>query len=289
MTTALQFSGHVERKNIFTPFGIRFWDPVTNNQILDGLRVTARPLQGGGTVKQGVRTASGIYAFHGLSGLHEVEYPKDDSVRNVSPPFARRFIFHVSDNLQRFLDAVFTVDLPFRGIYPTDTLNALGNRIPGFYLFSAPTRQSISTWAVVRAQLVEKTNSTADKPAANAVVEIIEPNNRIWFGIADEEGRVAVMFPYPSFTGAPNIQLSPPLAKRQQQWRMRVRVRYAPTALMQPSGSLLPELRSILNQPRGMLWANPSTPGNSLATTLTYGEEIIIRTHTQSELWIRAT
>ncbi|MCO6435000.1 hypothetical protein [Nitrosomonas nitrosa] len=286
MNEALQFSYPIERRVIFTPFGIRFWDPALNNQIRDGLTVTARPLQGIEKNITGVCTASGIYAFHGLPGLHEAEYSLGTSTPDGSLPFSRRFIIMVKDNQLRFLAAVFTVDLPFRGIYPTDYFSSLGNNLPGFYLFSAPTRKSNSTLAVVRAQLKEKTNSSDRKPAANAVLEIIEPNDRVWYGIADEQGSVTVMFPYPTFTGSPGIRLSLPLAEQNQHWSLRIKVRYAPAELIRPNGSQIAELRSILNQTQGNLWSNTTTPLNEILSTLRFGEELILRTNTQSELWV---
>jgi hypothetical protein len=280
MTTDLQLSRLDDRRVIFTPFGIRFWDLTMNSQVTDGLTVIARPLEGWHKPSLAQRTASGVYAFHGLPGLHDVEYPANASRPDSSPPVIRRFIIQVVDNQRRFSAMVFSVDLPFRGIYPS-------NNLPGFYLFSAPTRPSISTLAVVRAQLIEKSGSAVDKPAANAVLEVIESNNRIWYGIADERGSVAVLFPYPTFTGASTIRLSPPVAEQHQHWGITIRIRYAPTRLTMLPGSPIPELRSILGQPPGAVWSHPAVSAENLSATLTFGEELILRTDTQSVLWIQ--
>jgi hypothetical protein len=285
MNLGLQISTAAGRQTIFTPFGIRFWDPALDSQVDDGLTVTAIPLETKGKATLGLRTGSGIYAFHGLPGLHDVEYPADASNLDSSPPFTRRFIVWVVDNRVRFLTIVFSVDLPFHGIYPTDSSNSL----PGFYLFSAPTRPSIPTLAIVRAQLIERPGSPVEKPAAHAVLEILETNNRIWYGIADERGSVVVMFPYPTFTDVSGTRVSPPVTERQQQWEITVRVRYTPTKLAVLPGSRIPELHSILGQIQGTICPNPAASAASLSATLTFGEELILRTGTQSVLWIQSS
>ncbi|SEQ07307.1 hypothetical protein [Nitrosomonas ureae] len=284
MTTSLKMTKPVERRAIVTPFGIRFWDPALDSQVHDGLTVTAIPLEGGGKARLGLRTASGIYAFHGLPGFHDLEYPVDAANLNSSPPYMRRFIVRVVDNWNRFLSIAFSVNLPFPSIYPTNS----SNKLPGFYLFSAPTRPNIPTLAIVRARLIEKPSSTTVvKPAANAVLEIQESNNRMWYGIADENGSVTVLFPYPTFTGASSIRLSPPAEKWHQHWGITIRIRYAPARLDMFPGSPIPELRSILNQPQAVLWPNSTAFAENLSTTLTFGEELILRTDMQSVLWIQ--
>jgi len=77
----------LERVTIVTALGIRFWDALLDAPVRDGLDVTARPLgqRAGGTVA--FRTASGIYAFRGLPGLHDVEYPAGDA---LASPLKRR-------------------------------------------------------------------------------------------------------------------------------------------------------------------------------------------------------
>ncbi len=282
MMMGLQLSGPVERQAIFTPLGIRFWDPALDRQISDGLTITATPMDERGKVTLAQRTASGIYAFYGLPGLRNIEYPSDVTNFESSPPFTRRFIVRVVDNHHRFLDTVFGVNLPYFGIYPTDPSNSL----PGFYLFSAPTRPSIPNLAVVRAQIIEKSDSATNKPAAYAALEIEDPNNRVWYGIADEYGSLAVHFPYPTFTSPPPS--SPPVAEGNQQWEITIRIRYAPEKLTILPGSSIPDLYSILDQPQGMIWPTTSASVESLSATLNFGEELILRTDAQSELWVQS-
>jgi hypothetical protein len=291
-TLSSQAAGSVERLKVFTPLGIRFWDPALDVQISDDLSVVASPAAGR-KATPAVRTASGIYAFHGLPGLHDLEYLVDEQILNTSPPFARRFIVQVSDNQRRLLPVTFRVDLPFTGIFPTDAINgSVETRPPGFYLFSASTRPTLPTLAVVRVQLVERVDPVTERAAAHAVIEIQAPGNRTWYGLADERGRVAILFPYPTFTttSSGNAGLSPPVIDRRQHWELGIRVRYAPATLSIAPGSALPDLRSILNQPLGVIWSSRTTtmgqPVNHMSANLTFGEELVLRTDSESTLLI---
>src|SRR6201992_237265 len=159
----------VQRYSIVTPLGIRFWDPATDTQVADGLKVIAYPDGARRPATTGLCTVSGVYAFHGLPGLRAVEDPQGDAASVGSLPPAARFRIEVTDTEDRFLPMAFSVDAPFRGIYPAD--------LPGFFLFSAPTRSSTPFVAAVRAQLSVIGSATVpDRPAAHAVLEIQTPN-----------------------------------------------------------------------------------------------------------------
>jgi hypothetical protein len=276
-----------ERVAIVTPLGIRFWDMAEDEEVRDGLEVVAWPADQPRKARPATQTASGIYAFHGLPGLRAVEYPAGPSAAEASPPLVRRFMVQTRDALGRFLPAVFGVDAPYRGIYPTETISPLtGHRPPGFYLFSAPTRPAGSALAVVRAQLVDE---LTDAPAAFAVLEIETPGPRVWYGIADVRGTVAVLFPYPTFRGPIGADSPPviPAQPRGQRWSVTARVRYAPSALVVPPGTTLPELRSIFAQPGALIWPaldGGSMPASQLTTELSYGAALILRTAPRPEL-----
>ncbi|MEI2692782.1 MAG: hypothetical protein V9H69_24885 [Anaerolineae bacterium] len=153
----------IERQTIFTPLGIRFWDPATDRQIAHGLRVRAWPDGALEPVRGAFRTASGIYAFQGLPGLRAVEYPPANGGA-ASPPAAQRFVVAVEDEQRRFLPATLRVDAPFEGIYPTALpASPPGAALPGLYLFSAPWR-SAAGLAAVRADLVRRSTGRAGCP-----------------------------------------------------------------------------------------------------------------------------
>jgi hypothetical protein len=288
----LESSSPLERVTIFTPLGIRFWDPVQDAQVRDGLIVTAYPE---GTHRNGTRafrTLSGVYAFRGLSGLHDVEYP-DDGFPDASPPVAARFIIQVFDERRRFLPVVFGADLPYYGVYPTNLpLSPPGDGLPGFYLFSAPTRPGTPALAVVRAQLVERVDAVARRPAAHAVLEVEVAGGRVWYGVADERGSVAVLFPYPTFTIATGLAspVALPPTPPPQTWDLHVRVRYDPAALSFSNGFQIPDLHSVFDQSPGDLWstavAQPGQPISQMSAELIFGRELVMRTDGGSTLLV---
>jgi hypothetical protein len=283
----------VERVSIVAPLGIRFWDPAFDVQVSDGLTVTAYPAGSWRPATSAFCTPGGVYAFQLLPGLHDIEYPQGDPVSPGSLPAISRFLIEVTDTASRFLPVVFLVDAPFSGIFPTDVPQAAGATAPpGFYLFSAPTRAGSPLTALVRAQLSERLDQTNERPAAYAVMEIGTPAGNDWIGLADDRGAVALLFPYPTFTGVSNAAASllPSAALVQQSWPVDVRVRYQPSALSFPPGSTLPELRSVLAQGPAAIWTQrASPPGQALASlsaTLVYGQELTMRSAQESVLLV---
>jgi hypothetical protein len=283
----------VERFSIVTTLGIRFWDPAFDVQVNDSLAVTAYPFGARRPATAGFSTPSGVYAFRGLPGLHDIEYPRGDPASPGSLPASKRFLIEVMDGASRFLPAAFFVDAPFNGIFPTDAPQAPGAVAPpGFYLFSAPTRAATPLVALVRAQLSERLDTTNERPASYAVMEIDTPTGDIWIGVADDRGAVALLFPYPTFTAVTSTSSStlPSAAMARQSWQISLRIRYQPSALSFPPGASLPELRSVLAQAPAAIWTQRAVPpGQALASlpaTLAFGEELTMRSAGESVLLV---
>lgn len=266
----------IERQTIFTPLGIRFWDPATDSQIAHGLQVRAWPDGATEPVRTAFRTAAGVYAFQGLPGLRAVEYPASGAAP-ASPPVAQRFVVSVEDQQRRFLPTVMRVDAPFYGIYPTGaSFSPPGEALPGFFLFSAPWRTA-ATLAAVRADLVR---ASTGEPAAFAVLALDIEDSGLWYGVADEHGRVATFLPAPPFHAT--LGSSPPgpqAPPQEQQWQVTARVHYEPDHLETPAGASLPDLRTILTQAGGAIWpVAAGAPAAELSATLSFGVDLILRT-----------
>lgn len=264
----------IERQTIFTPLGIRFWDPATDSQVAHGLAVRAWPDGATEPVRSAFRTASGIYAFQGLPGLRAVEYPANGG-GSASPPAGQRFVVAVEDEQRRFLPAVLRVDAPFVGIYPTAVTGSPPDAaLPGVYLFSAPWRRTAGL-AAVRAELVRESTG---EPAAWAVLELDVAQSGVWHGVADQRGSVAVFFPIPPFqatlgSSPPGPQASP----QEQQWQVTARVLFQPSHLETPAGAEQPDLRTILTQAGGVVWATAGgAPAAELDATLAFGQDLIL-------------
>jgi hypothetical protein len=295
----------LEKRIVFTPLGIRFWDMVLDKQVADDLIVTTRPAAANRPIVAAFRTASGIYAFQGLPGLSAVEYPTADAADAVetSPPDPVPFITEIIDRRHRFLPVAIKQELPlpYRGVFPSDAAGSPPDGSPpnggppGFYLCSAPTRPVVSGLAVVRAQLQDWTTR---EPAAYAILEVQINDGEPWCGVADHRGCVAVFFPYPTFTVTLNTSppSGPPLA--QQKWEATIRVRYAPSTLEHLTPVTIPNLRSIpdyysilkqLKQPPGLIYTTENEfddPVESWEVELAYGQELVASTRDLSTLLI---
>lgn len=291
----------LERRTIFTPLGIRFWDPVRDTQISDDLVVTARPKTTSRPIVRAFKTESGIYAFQGLPCLYDVEHSTNNLTLGASPPNTKSFIIEVKDKQRRFLPIVFCVDLPLpyngvflKGVSCSTTLSSPpASTAPGFYLFSAPTRSAAPGLAVIRGNLVDY---STQRPAAHAVLEVEVKDQKTWYGVADERGCIAILFPYPGINST--LGISPPgtlkIALDQQQWELAIRVRYAPHTLVFQGRSSTPDLRSIWSQSLGVIWptclGSPVTESavQEWSTVLKFGQELILLSEglPKSELWI---
>jgi hypothetical protein len=260
---------NLETTRFFTPMGIRFWDMVTNKQVSDNLVVTARPDKMDFPFISAFRTPSGIYAFQGLPGLHEVEHP----IQDIDPDKhnKKHFIIKVEDQMRRFLPVVFSLDLPIKGIFPDDVKSiSLQNKASGFYLISAPTRSISPGIAAIRGQLIEK---STNKPAAYAVIEVVV-DGKNWFGVANEQGSISILFPYPDFK---NTSLSSS-SLHEQQWDLTIQVRYDPKTLSFPNDSRIPKLHTIFEQPTGIIWSSTEPKSDTLELNVTCGHEFTLRT-----------
>lgn len=307
--------------DIFTPLGIRFWDPVTDTQVADGLSVSARPVSSSGSTRSAVRTVGGIYAFHNLPGLHDYEYPREVDQRHsirffgleqhvhdgasdapFSPPAPRPFQITILDRRKRFLTTSFRIELPLseEGIYTLSVPSSLPEDAPpGFYLFSAPGRTVLPGIGVVRAQL---TDVFTEEAAAYAILEVYVAGapDPVYYGLADATGQVAVLFPYPRILTT--LEGSPPSGQTplfEQTWPLTVRVRYGPGAISFSAESItgdsdVPDLRTVVTQPPGLLRLVPpvspvaTTPTDELSATLRYAEPTVLRSEGRADLLIQS-
>jgi hypothetical protein len=282
----------------YAPLGIRFWDLARDVVVTDGLAVSARPPGRPDLERAAFQTLSGIYAFRNLPGLRSLEVsdpalPAGVHPLESSPPQGTRFVVTVVDRLQRFLPVTFAVDLPYRGIYPTQPGAGGGDvTLPGFFLFSAPSRTGSAGLAAVQAQLVERLGDGSLRRAAYAVLEVEPAGQPAAQGIADEHGSALVLFPYPPFaTTAGSVSPPPgPPETRIQAWDVTIRVRYRLAFQSMPdAGARLPDLGSILNQPAALLVSQQGGIGQpDLLARLVFGQPLVVQTEGISDLWLES-
>ena len=239
-----------------TPLGIRFWDLAGGTSIVEGLDVQVFPAANPLARRRLRRNANDVYAAIDVAGQREFEQivasPRDlPWWRGPSSPSAT-YRVEVQDPLGRFLPMGFDVELPQRGLidvssfmpaaapalplWPDDNVSSpttLAGKVP---LFSAPSRAVPSPLAVVYAQM--RVQGTLEIPAWTLLGASIEGRLR-GVGLADTQGRVAVMFPYPNPPAEPLT--SPSVAQFDFRWAVTLQAWRAATLAA-------PDLAAILGQ-----------------------------------------
>lgn len=284
------FLEHISHKTLL---GIRFWDAAMDKKIGDGLRVTLHSTENIRKKIPAQRTRSDVYAFNHIPGMIFQETTADDDISSPNP--TQSFIVKVSDTQNRFSEAAFMVDLPlpYNGIFLVDDTNVSPSLTPrGFNLYSSATRSATSQFTFLRGELIDR---TTDTEASYAVVRVQDESGFSWYGIADEDGKFAVMLPYPplniSFGSSPPSSDGVRLADRT--WTVTVAVMYEPLNRMSLPGTDLPEYTSILSQGQALIYAeSPDTDigeVSELQAELVYGRDLVITTTGFSELYVSAS
>jgi hypothetical protein len=276
----------LEEIEVFTPLGLRFWDGVLDRAIADGLQVEAWPIERPGQVRLAARTRSNVYTFRWLPGMRPVEHRyADPDFFDASTPQRRTFVLSVRDALERFLPVAFEValPLPYRGVFlAAGDASPAEAAPPGVHLFSAATRSAGERLMAVRGTLVDADRGA---PAAWALVRVDAPHGRVFHGLADTQGRFAVLFPYPSlaegFGGSP-ASFGDGTSIGGRGWDISVSVFYEPGRPTALPGTAIPEYRSILDQAQASLWEAPPSPAETpqpqRALRLGFGQPQVLRT-----------
>jgi len=267
------------------PLALRFHDTASGEFVRDGLSVSAFPAGKSESRTAAVSNRSGVWVLHRLSGLRALELGVGDESywSNLGPK--KDFVIEVNDEQRRFQPFHFTEALPIRGIYkwtspvPTSPPSSL-NSIP---LYSSPTRSAAGGMAVIRADLWDK---QSDVPAAWTVVEGYVDDELVVRGMADEAGKIALLFPYPAPrtfavnsppgppVTSPPAASGPPLAL--QEWPVRLRALYAPDQTP-PAKTATQDLRFTLSQAEATIWADADATQPLTEVSLLYGRETILR------------
>ena len=298
----------LERQMLIAPLGVRFWDVATGAYVGDGLRVVAYAGDDRLHSTQASPNRSGTYVLHHASGLCEFEMGVGNPPFTELLPARRRFTVEVSDAQRRFLPLKFEADLPYKGLFRWQTssertpLDPPPNS-PTVPLYSSTLRAAPAGMAVLRAELYEAPTQEINdvritKPAAWAMLEVRSGGRLLSRGIADERGRLALIFAYPaphdsisSFGSSPAGPFTAGLPFLKQEWTIQLQAYYEPTTLSsppapfsppQPLGSLskgepsIPNLRDILGQSPVSLFLDEAQTEPLMEVTLMYGPKVFV-------------
>ena len=306
----------IETFSRVAPLGVRFWDRVSGRIIDTGLTVTASPQAHATQQTLLFPNRSGVYVLHHAPGLREFEHGSGDAAFWRNAPSPRPFVIEVRDQptqLQpfsfnevrdqptrfrplsfnkvhdqaaRFQPFSFTVDLPRQGLL-TGVAEAGGSPFSssslGVPLYSTVIRPVPAGMAVVRAELWDVVGS---KPAAWALLEVRIAGQESAYGLADEKGRVAVIFPYPEpLPGVLGSPLgSPPAGEPRslftQQWPLQLHAFYSPEAVT----PILPQLERVYQQVPATLLSSASSLLPLTTVSLRFGQDLIVKSKEQSTL-----
>jgi len=270
----------------YAPFGVRFRDVATGQSVGEGLELTE--------VETGIKAVanrSDVFVATGFLGLRDLERPPDGPEPYLvphtepppapgSPPSTRRFTFELVDTLRRFVGFRFDVHLPafHQGLLGLEcTVPGSPPWLPAseIPLFPAPARIAPAGMATLRAELAE---AAGGAPAAHAVLEVFTTGGPRFRGIADETGRVVVIFPYPE----PTAPAGPPppgttRALSNQTWNVKLAARYAhPGSPPIGPGAAVPNICTVLSQPQRPLLAGTSPATPLTQATLAFGQELVL-------------
>jgi hypothetical protein len=266
--------------------GLRFWDTAQASSSIDGLRVEVYPPANPRARTLARVNRSGVYVVDALPGLRDFEL-SDAEPEVLWATATRAYRVEVRDPLGRFLPIAFDADLPARGLFtwrapwlsppqpvalpggPGSPPELLLERVP---LFSAPARPVPEPLAVVYAQLRE---TGSERPAAWSLLGVSIDGVTRGLGLADAEGRVAVMFPYPE---PPRRSLaSPPEARNDFTWQVALTAFWSSGSPPRPVPDIadLADVFASLASPRNVI---ESTVSPAAPLRLTYRQPLTART-----------
>jgi hypothetical protein len=274
------------------PLGLRFWDVAGATSTVYGLRVEVFRRANPRVRTLASINAGGVYVTHHLPmappppGPRDFEFSDREPVE-LWPATTRAYRVEVSDPDGRFLPIAFDADLPARGLFtwrapwlsppqPVALPSEVGSpppllleRVP---LFSAPSRPVPEPLAVVYAQLRELGSG---RDAAWCLLTVAIDGVVCGAGLADAQGRIAVMFPYPE---PPRTSLaSPPEARNDFTWQLALSAFLHSASPPGPPPDV-PDLADVfdsLSAPRSVV---ESIVSPSLPLRLTYREALTART-----------
>jgi len=266
----------LERLSRVTPFGIRFWDLVTQATVVGGLAVELYALDDPQRRVSAFANRVGTFFLSRLPGSRDPEFEfgsgdADFWAALYAHPRAT-YAIEVTDGLGDYQPFRFTHQLPARGLVVPSCLPVASPPSDVVPLFPTASRRVPAGMAVVRADL-----RTPTGPAAWAVLEVQVGSTPPVRGLADREGRVAVMVPYPEPVASPARPASPPYAPgaslRDQQWPVRLSVFYEPSSAV----PRVPDLCPTLQQAPAFAWVDTAGTRPLGDQVLRYGEELIVR------------
>lgn len=269
----------IDAIHVYTPLGIRFWNPVFDRQIKRDLQVFAYSVSRPKAIVYAQKTWSGNYAFHKLPGL-SVFNPPDE----VSPPETRPYVIVVIDPSGYYSSIATTITAPHKGLAMVGlALTSPASTLKGLYLYVA-ANQVVPRWnASIRGRLLDEVTNL---PAKYAVVRVQVVGGSSFYGLADANGNFLVSMPFPTthqpYHSSPATSGGVDLL--QQRWDITLDVLYQPEHVDYYDEVGLPDYWNVLSQAKAAVRSKLNEAhSSSLVTELIYHQELIVKTENDSE------
>lgn len=278
----------IEKLSLVAPLGVCFHDAATGERISDGLNVSVYPatIRAAKNRMSAFPNRSGVYVLQKAYGLENFANGEGDAEFWENNLPQKLYVVEVFDTERRFQPFRFTVELPVRGIYKWENIPPVSpnKTLSSIPLYSTPTRKVLGGMAVIRAELQQ----IDGVPASWAVLEARFDGNLVARGIADRDGRIALIFP--ALSPQSNPFVSPPatatrISLAEQKWLLDLTIKYEPN-IFRTSPPVLsgdgeeetfPDLRLVLAQAEGTLWADAGQTEEYETAELYFGKELILR------------
>jgi hypothetical protein len=269
----------IERVTRSAPLGMRFVDEVTGRDVADSLVVEVYHASSPESRVAANANRSGAFYVSRLPGSRsEIEFA--ERAANVWSVSQRTYVIEVRDRRRQFQPFTVEQTLPAKGYAFPACLpieSPPSDRVP---LFSTPIRTVPTGMAVIRTELRGRITmadgSVVIAPASWAVLDASIAGQPAVRGMADREGRVMIVAPYPEPISVGVRPSSPPFTSGaglwNEEWPVRLTAFYAPQAPV-PG---IPDLCRTLAQPPIGLWTDANLTRPVSDASLSFGRELII-------------
>jgi len=283
----------IDRVSRVAPFGVQFWDRVTNTIVRDGLRVMLYPTIDPRLRVMAVPNRSGVHVLHGAPGLAAATWGDGGDAYWRALPAALDYRCEVTDDDARFHPFAVDVRLPFRGLLNVACAPSpleLDGRAPpledAIELFSAPTRTAPGAVAIVRAELVDAADG---KPCAWCRLTVDIDGTLVGDAIADQNGKALALFAFPEPARPSPPHASPPHASPPSgaggalmTWNAHLRAYHSRDL----EGADRPDYCALLQQPEVTLLAQRSPPTPLGEVSIPLGRETTVSSTADSRLLV---
>jgi len=269
MATANSFL--LERWTRVAPLGVRFWDVSFQCMVMDGLVVTAKPLEQPTRLVQATMSSGGIFGFARLPLVKpELVFGEGDKKYwdDMSAADQRDYLVTVIDMNGRFLPCNFVARAPLKGVFDFSNTGDVIPRVPAAVpLFSNSARRVLSVLGTAYVTLEQ-----GNKPVKYAIVQVVKDGAILGTGMSDERGAAVVTFPYPDLVaGTPLFDAPGEPVIHGQKWEVKIQVLRNPADVV--TADKLPDIVKVMKSDQELLIEHVT----DATFTVKYGIPLVVR------------